>query len=110
MLWATTKLVNVDELPDRTVVVRVELQDRPADRYWIMLRKPNPELCTRPQGYVDDIVARTDSQCLMDIHLQRTTHREALRSGRLSLEGPPDLTRSFTTWIRPSPFAGDADE
>lgn len=105
VLWATTKLVDVDKLPERTVVVRVELRDRPADRYWMVLRKPNPELCTTPQGYVEDIIVRTDAQCLMDIHLQRTTHRDALRTGRLRLEGPRDLTRGFMTWILPSPFA-----
>lgn len=104
-MWATTKLVDVDKLPERTVVVRVELHDRPADRYWMVLRKPNPELCTTPQGHVEDIIVRTDSHCLMDIHLQRTTHRDALRTGRLRLEGPRDLTRGFMTWILPSPFA-----
>jgi len=46
VLWATTKLVDADLLPDRTVVVRFELRDSP-DGYWLLLRKPVPELCTR---------------------------------------------------------------
>jgi hypothetical protein len=37
--------------------------------------------------------------------LVRLAVDEALRSGRLSLEGPPQLTAAFTTWIRPSPYA-----
>jgi hypothetical protein len=57
-------------------------------------------------GYVEDIVARTDAACLIDIHLKRTSYREALRSGRLALDGPPQLTSAFMTWIRPSPYAG----
>ncbi len=105
VLWATTKLVDVGKLPDRTVVVRFELRDRPGDSYWLLLRKPTPELCTKGTGYVEDIVARTDSACLIDIHLKRISYREALRSGRLSLDGPPQLTRAFITWIRSSPYA-----
>jgi DNA-binding HxlR family transcriptional regulator len=105
VLWATLKLVDVDALPDRPIIVRFDLRDRPGDSYWLVLRKPRPELCTRGSGYVEDMVARTDSACLVDIHLKRTTYRQALRSGRLSLEGPMQLTRAFMSWIRHSPYA-----
>jgi hypothetical protein len=59
-------------------------------------------------GYVEDSVARTDAACLIDIHLKRTSYREALRNGRLALDGPRQLTGAFMTWIRPSPYAGIA--
>ena len=52
------------------------------------VRKPTPELCTKGTGYVEDIIARTDAACLIDIHLKRISYQQALRSGRLSLEGP----------------------
>jgi hypothetical protein len=97
--------VDVGKLPDRTVVVRFELRDRPTDSYWLLLRKPTPELCTKGTGYVEDIIARTDAACLIDIQLKRTSYREALHSGRLCLEGPPHLTSGFITWIRSSPYA-----
>jgi DNA-binding HxlR family transcriptional regulator len=105
VLWATTKLVDVDKLPNRTVVVRFDMRDRPQQHYWMVLRRPQPELCTNPTGYAEDILARTDSACLIDIHLKRTTHHAALRAGRLALDGPPQLTRAFLSWIRPSPYA-----
>jgi DNA-binding HxlR family transcriptional regulator len=105
VLWATTKLIDVDRLPDRTVVVRFDMRDRPEDRYWMLLRKPQPELCTKGTGYVEDIVANTDSACLIDIHLKRTTYQAALRDERICLHGAPRLTRAFLSWIRPSPYA-----
>ena len=58
VLWATLKLVDVDALPDRPIIVRFDLRDRPGDSYWLVLRKPRPELCTRGSGYVEDMVAR----------------------------------------------------
>jgi hypothetical protein len=85
--------------------VRFELTDRPGDSYWLLLRKPIPELCTKGTGYVEDIIARTDAACLIDIHLRRISYQEALHSGRLSLQGPRQLTDAFMTWIRPSPYA-----
>src|SRR5260370_20617496 len=99
------KLVDAAKRPYRTVVVRFELRDRPGDSYLLLLRKPTPELCTKGAGYVEDIIARTDSACLIDIHLKRISYREALRSGRLSLEGPPQLTGAFMTSVPPSPYA-----
>jgi DNA-binding HxlR family transcriptional regulator len=105
VLWATTKLVDVDKLPERTVVVRFEMRDRPDEHYWMVLRKPTPELCSKGTGYTEDIVARTDSACLIDIHLRRTTYRAALRDQRLTLTGTPALTRAFLTWLKPSPYA-----
>jgi len=51
-------------------------------------------------------VAHTDSGCLVYIHLTRTSYAEAIRRGRLLLDGPPQLTRALPTWLRHSPFAG----
>jgi DNA-binding HxlR family transcriptional regulator len=105
VLWATAKLVDVDLLPDRTVVVRVVLADT-ADGYWLVLRRPAAELCTRGSGYVEDLVLRTDSATLVDLHLRRAGYRAAIRDGRLAVEGPRRLADQFLTWIRPSPYAG----
>jgi DNA-binding HxlR family transcriptional regulator len=105
VLWVTSKLVDVGQLPDHVVVVRFDMTDRPGEAYWLILRRPHPELCTKGHGYVEDIVARTDTACLVDIHLTRTSYPEAIRSGRLELDGPISLTRAFTSWVRHSPFA-----
>jgi DNA-binding HxlR family transcriptional regulator len=106
VLWATTKSVDVDKLPEQTVVVRFHMRDRPQERYWLVLRRPEPELCTNGSaGYTEDIVVQTDSACLIDIHLKRTTYRAAIRDERLVLTGAPRLTRAFVSWIRPSPYA-----
>ncbi|MEU4602625.1 helix-turn-helix domain-containing protein [Kribbella sp. NPDC023972] len=105
VLWATLKLIDVDRIPAQTTVIRFELSDRPSDRYWLILRHPQPELCTRPSGYSEDIVCRTDSNTLVDLHLSRLTYPAAIRANRLELLGPPHLTRQFRSWFGTSPFA-----
>ena len=85
--------------------LRFDMRDRPTEAYWMVLRRPVPELCTKSSGDAEDIIARTDSACLIDIHLKRTSHSAAVREGRLVLDGTPRFTRAFVSWIRPSPYA-----
>jgi HxlR-like helix-turn-helix protein len=47
VLWATTKLVDAAKLPDRTVIVRFELRDRPGDSYWLLLVSPSRSCAPR---------------------------------------------------------------
>lgn len=105
VLWATVKLVDVEALPAGTTTVMVRLTDHPDQSYWMILRRPTAELCTRGAGLIEDLLCQTDSQTLVDLHLRRTTYPLALRAGRLRLDGPPPLQRRFSTWFRTSPFA-----
>jgi DNA-binding HxlR family transcriptional regulator len=105
ILWATVKLVDVNALPAGTTTVRVRLADHPGQGYWMLLHRPQAELCTRSVGLVEDLLCDTDARTLVDLHLRRTTYPRAVRAGRLRLEGPPQLQRRFGSWFRTSPFA-----
>lgn len=104
VLWATCRLVDADALPDEPVVVRVDLTDRPGERYWLLLRRPQAEVCAR---YVGDeaVVVRTTARTLARWHLRQVTYRQAVRDGDLVVEGVPSAVRAFATWFRPSPYA-----
>jgi hypothetical protein len=60
---------------------------------------------TSPAGAVLDIVCRTDSATLIDLHLKRLSYIAAIRQGHVDLIGPSRLTRQFSSWFRTSPFA-----
>jgi DNA-binding HxlR family transcriptional regulator len=104
VLWTTAKLVNTARIAPGTTVLRFSLRDRPGQDYWLLLRAPTPELCTRGSGHIEDVVVHTDTVCLVDLHLRRTSYTSAVREGRLALEGPSVLTRQFRSWFRASPF------
>jgi DNA-binding HxlR family transcriptional regulator len=105
ILWATVKLVDVEVLPAGTTTVRVRLADAPPSAYWMLLRRPQAELCTRGVGLVEDLLCDTDSQTLVDLHLRRISYPQAVRAARLRFEGPVDLQRRFVHWFKTSPFA-----
>jgi hypothetical protein len=83
----------------RSVVVRFELRDRPRDNYWLLLRKPTPELWTKGTGYVEDIIARTDAACLIDVHLKRTSDLDPAQPVR-RLRSRPALASLTAVWRR----------
>jgi DNA-binding HxlR family transcriptional regulator len=105
ILWATTKLVDLDRIPPDTTVVRFDLRDTGEHSYWLILRRPQAELCTKGVGYIEDIICRTDAQTLVDLHLERLSYAQARRTKRLQLTGPPRLTGAFPNWFHSSPFA-----
>jgi hypothetical protein len=51
ILWATVKFVDVKALPAGTTTIRVRLADQPAKSYWMILRRPQAELCSRGVGW-----------------------------------------------------------
>ncbi len=104
-LYATLKLVDVDAIPAGTTVVRFHLSDPPPQDYYMLLRRPRPELCNRPSGHREDLICRTDSRTLVDVHLRKITLAAAAKQQRLAIEGPPRLAEGFETWFRASPFA-----
>lgn len=109
VLWATARLVDPDTLPPGPVTVRVDLSDSGARRYWLLLRRPQPEVCTRYPG-PEDLVLHTDTHSLARWHLRQASFARLTRAGQLTLEGPRPLVRAFPSWLRPSPYAADATE
>lgn len=104
VLWATCRLVDLDQVPSAGVVVRFDLQEGPKRQFWMLLQRPRAELCTSYPGRPEDLVITTDSETLVDWNLRRITFDDALRN-RCHMEGPPRLAKAFLAWVRPSPFA-----
>lgn len=105
ILWATCKLVELDKVPSDGLVVRIELADRPKDRIWMLLRRPQAEICSTYPGQSEDLILQTDSETLARWHLRHISYEQAIRSGRMRIEGPRSQVKAFIGCIRPSPFA-----
>jgi HxlR-like helix-turn-helix/SCP-2 sterol transfer family len=105
VLWAWAKFVDADRLPPRRVVVRFDISDD-KHRYWMLMQRPESEVCVRDPGLDEDLVVTTDSVTLTDVHRGRLGFGQAARSGRLTVSGPLDLARAFPTWGGLSRYAG----
>jgi DNA-binding HxlR family transcriptional regulator len=98
VLWAWKMHVLLDRLPQPRIVIGFDLRDRPRKKFWLLLQKPEAELCLKPPGYDEDIVITTDSRTLTLVHLGRLRLAEAERQGKWRAVGPPALVRGMPAW------------
>jgi DNA-binding HxlR family transcriptional regulator len=98
VLWGWSKFIDADRLPaHRVVVVRFDISDD-KHHYWMLLQRPESEVCVKNPGLDEDLVVTTDSVTLADVHRGRLDFAHAIKSGLLTVCGPPDLARAFPTW------------
>jgi DNA-binding HxlR family transcriptional regulator len=108
LLWAICKAVKREEMPDQRVCVRVSLRDAPTRQFWLLIQRPEPEVCTTSPGYDDELVLVSDTDWLARWYMGHVSLGSAMRANRISIDGPRDLVRGFTKWAGVTPFAGVA--
>jgi DNA-binding HxlR family transcriptional regulator len=105
VLWAMCRLIDVERLPARRMIVRFDLSDGPRRRFWIVAQNPEAEVCVRDPGFDDDLVVRASSESLANWHMGKISLGQALRSGTIQIEGPRSAQRQFASWGGHSAFA-----
>jgi DNA-binding HxlR family transcriptional regulator len=98
VLWAWKMGADLERLPQPRVVVSIELQDRPRRHFWLLLQKPEAEVCMRHPGYDEDVAIVTDARTLTMIRLGRMSIDEAERTGRWQADGARTLVRGLADW------------
>jgi DNA-binding HxlR family transcriptional regulator len=108
ILWGLCKEVDRDLLPDERVTVRFEFRDwtRPYDRFWLVMQRPEPEVCIKPPGYAEDLVVTTVAEWLLRWHLGEVSLGQGLRERRVEVIGPSSLVARLRTWGGQSSLAG----
>jgi DNA-binding HxlR family transcriptional regulator len=108
LLWAICKSLTPARLPEERVVVRVVLRDAPRQRFWLLIQRPEPELCRKPPGFPEDLVLVSDTESLAKWHMGRISLGDAMHARLIALEGPSRLVRDFSRWGGTTPFASVA--
>jgi DNA-binding MarR family transcriptional regulator len=107
LMWAVFTHLQIDKLPPKRRVVRFEFRDE-KKRYWLVLRRDDPDLCYSDPGFGDDLVIRSDLEAMTRVYLGQLRWADAARSGLLEMEGPRELTRGVSEWFPVSGFAAHA--
>jgi DNA-binding HxlR family transcriptional regulator len=98
ILWSMCRSIDVEKLPERTVVVRFDFRDRPKQRFWVLVQQPAPEVCVTHPGLRTDLVVTTETEWLGKWQMGRLPLGEAMRAGVIAFDGPPRLVRAFARW------------
>lgn len=107
LLWDIRRRVRRDALPDKPLVVRIELTDvrGSASRHFLLLRRSEVSLCTANPGFPEELCVRADRRTLIGWWRGDVPLRQALGAGLL-LEGRREWVRAFPTWFERYLFAG----
>ncbi|HEY1330218.1 MAG TPA: helix-turn-helix domain-containing protein [Actinomycetota bacterium] len=104
-LWSMCRLMERDRLPERPVLIRFEIPDDARKRLWVLVQRPEPEVCRRPPALDEDLVVTASSEWLVKWHMGRISLREARRRGFVTVEGPASVVRALESWGGLSTYA-----
>jgi DNA-binding HxlR family transcriptional regulator len=105
-LWSMCNALRRDQLPDRRVVVRFDFTGRPRrERYWLLIERGDTEICKTNPGLEEDLSVTAEAEAFVKWHAGQLSWAEAVRGGRIQLDGPASLARAFPTWNARSMFA-----
>jgi DNA-binding HxlR family transcriptional regulator len=105
-LWSMCNAFRRDRLPDRRVVIGFEFAcGARRERYWLLIELGDTEICKTYPGLDEDLHITADAEAFVKWHTGRLAWAQAIREGRIRLDGPSWLARAFPTWNARSMFA-----
>lgn len=113
LMWDMHRRLHTEALPSQRTVVQLDLRGLPRGaknmkRWWLVLEKPDVELCLTDPGHEVDLVVNAELFALTCVWMGEHNFEDALRQGEITLRGPPRLVKAFPTWLKLSIFARDA--
>jgi len=110
LMWNMRRRVALDRLPPRRVVARfrftrVALTHRGPRMFWLILDRPDVDLCVSDPGFEVDLHVEADLAAMARFWLGDLSFDSVRRSKQLQLFGPKELVQQFPTWWKLSRFA-----
>jgi DNA-binding HxlR family transcriptional regulator len=105
LMWFLRRRILVDRLPAERVTVQFEFRGAERRRFWLVLHRPEVDLCLADPGFDTDLCVTADVRAFTQVYLGQLSMAQALGDGSVTLVGRGDLRRAFARWIGLSPFA-----
>lgn len=110
LMWALRRLVRVDALPEERVVVVFHFR-RHADRYfWLVLHRPDVDLCLNDPGYDVSLEVEGEVSALARVCLGQIDLPCAMRTAEIEVRGAPRYRRALASWLGVTRFAALAGQ
>jgi DNA-binding HxlR family transcriptional regulator len=110
LTWDMRRRIAVDKLPEKRVVVRLDFRGVPVGHkapktYWLVLERPEVDLCIIEPGFEVDVFVDADLASLTKVWLGEVPIRQAIREGGIKLTGDRQGVRDFPSWLLLSTLA-----
>ncbi|HZE09066.1 MAG TPA: helix-turn-helix domain-containing protein [Gemmatimonadaceae bacterium] len=108
LMWTMRKLIRVDTLPDQRVVLLFRFR-RYSDRlYWLVLHRPDVDLCVFDPGYEVSLEIEASVESLARVCLGQLAVLQAMRDGTVEVHGAPHYRKALSSWLGVTHFADTA--
>ncbi|MGO4596560.1 SCP2 sterol-binding domain-containing protein [Terrabacter sp. 2RAF25] len=104
LVWWMHTRVDTSGLDGDRHVLHLRFADDPR-RFWILVEHGTPSVCMADPGFPVDVTISSDVASLYAVWLGRMPLGIAVRSGRVTLEGPTRVTRRLDEVLQLSPVA-----
>jgi DNA-binding HxlR family transcriptional regulator len=81
LMWAMHRNVARENLPEERVVIRFEFRGPPKELWWLILKRPEVDVCLKDPGYEVDLYVTADLMALTKVYLGRLRLEEAIERG-----------------------------
>jgi DNA-binding HxlR family transcriptional regulator len=105
LLWWMRRRVRRDRLPLRRIVVQFDFRGARSGSFWLILEQTDVSVCLQHPRFEVDLRVNADIAAFYRVWLGRAPLDQAVRDGRVRLEGLPALVRAFPRWFAWSPMA-----
>ncbi len=108
LMWDIRRRVRTQRIERGRVVVHFAFPSAPKGQkhWWLVLEPEESDLCLNDPGFGVDLEVETDVRTMTMVWMGDLTFDEVLRTGSLSVDGPPDLRGRLPDWLELSSFAG----
>ena len=111
LMWQLHHRLARERLPEQRVVVQFSFSGVPRKRrgphsFWLVLERPNVELCLTDPGHEVDLCVEADLRAFAHVWLGDAPLAAAVRERSIKLAGPRKLVQAFPSWLLLSRFAG----
>ncbi|MBI2213854.1 MAG: helix-turn-helix transcriptional regulator [Acidobacteria bacterium] len=105
-LWSMCNALRREQLPTQRVVIRFDFTGRRrTECYWLLIERGDTEICKTHPGFDEDLFITAEAEAFVKWHGGQLSWAQALREGRIELDGPTWLVRAFPAWNARSTFA-----
>jgi len=108
LMWDIRRTVSAQErASSRRSAVEFQLSGvrRDRSRYWLVFDRGQVDLCFRDPGFEIELLVSSPLRTMTEVWLGHLTIEQAIREGRLRLEGEQHAIKAFGSWFSLSPFA-----
>jgi DNA-binding HxlR family transcriptional regulator len=107
LAWSMSLRMDTDAMPEGRTVVEFEFSGTPTEfrRFWLVNNDGKVDMCLKDPGYETNLHVRSDIRCFVEAWRGFRDLRQEIRSGRITVSGPRQLTSSFPDWLLLSALA-----